>query len=144
MLHIAHQTPWIAEEWTCKFTEAKAPYEYFSFEISGSVTGFDGAGKGSEDFVSKSGRVIIKKGDAENDGDWHLKRSWEVMKTGINLGDEVKWKTFSISRDSWQPEAEKTCTLFQGILNASHVLKLEGRNIGAISEMNVFRPYCNR
>ena len=42
MIQVQHQTPWIAEEWTCKFTEATAPYDDFSFEISGSVTGNDG------------------------------------------------------------------------------------------------------
>jgi hypothetical protein len=150
MIHIDHQTPWIAEEWTCKFTEAKEPYEDFRFEISGSVTGKDGSGKGSEDFVSSSKRVMIKKGDAEQGGDWHLNRSWKVLKTKINSGDEVKWKTYSISRDFLVPDDLKasdsgnTITLFQGAPNSSHVLKLEGQDLQNIREIKVYRPYYKR
>lgn len=153
MIHIQHQTPWIAEEWTCKFTEATAPYEDFSFEISGSVTGKDGVGKASEDFVSISKRVIITKGDAETGGDWHLNRSFKVMKTIVNTGDEVKWKIFSISSDVWQPTTDlkqnetAITTLFQGVPNTSHVLKiidLEGMGKLPIQEIKVYRPFYNR
>ncbi|HET6557611.1 MAG TPA: hypothetical protein VFG54_09880 [Prolixibacteraceae bacterium] len=42
MIHVARLKPWVAEEWTCRFSEATAPYEDFSFEIFGSVTGPDG------------------------------------------------------------------------------------------------------
>jgi hypothetical protein len=147
MIHIAHQTPWITEEWTCKFTEAIEPYEDFRFEINGSVTGKDGSGKGSEDFVSSSKRVMIKKGDAEQGGDWHLNRSWKVLKTKTNSGHEVKWKTYSISRDDLIPKDVKasdsgnTITLFQGVPNSSHILKLEGQDLQNIREIKVYRPY---
>jgi len=153
MIHIQHQTPWVAEEWTCRFTQATAPYEDFSFEISGSVTGKDGSGKASEDFVSLSKRVIISKGDAEAGGDWHLNRSFKVTKTIVNTGDEVKWKTFSISTDVWQPNlALKTnekgiTTLFQGIPNTGHILKIipvEGKRKLPIEEIKVYRPFYNR
>jgi hypothetical protein len=153
MIHIQHQTPWIAEEWTCKFTEATAPYDDFTFEISGSVTGKDGSGKASEDFVSPSKRVIISKGDAEKGGDWHLNRSYKVLKTIIHTGDEVKWKTWSVSTDLWQPEAnpEKNdkgvTTLFQGVPNTSHVLKIiphEVKRQLPIQQIKVYRPFYNR
>lgn len=150
MIQIDHQKPWITEEWTCKFTEATEPYVDFRFEISGSVTGKDGSGKGSEDFVSNSNRVIIKKGDAEQGGDWHLNRSWKVLKTKTNSGDEVKWKTYSISRDNLSPEDVKasdsgnTITLFQGVPNSSHILKLEGQDLQNIREIKVYRPYYKR
>ncbi|HAH24314.1 MAG TPA: hypothetical protein DCL77_11270 [Prolixibacteraceae bacterium] len=151
MIHIQHQTPWIAEEWTCKFTEATVPYEDFSFEISGSVTGKDGSGKASEDFVSTSKRVIISKGDAEKGGDWHLNRSYKVMKTIVNAGDEVKWKTYSISVDSIQntgaPETENTgIVLFQGIPNTLHKLEIiaQDRLKLPIHEIKVYRPYYGR
>ncbi len=106
MIRVGHKTPWIAEDWTCKFTEATAPYEDFTFEISGSVTGKDGSGKGSEDFTSPSKRVIISK------------------------GDEVKWKTYSISTDTLDlalysnSKDEKIVTLFQGVPNTKHVLTI--------------------
>ncbi len=147
MIHVAHQSPWIAEEWTCKFTAATAPFEDFSFEISGSVTGKDGYGKASEDFVSNSKRVIIGKGDAENGGDWHLNRSFKVMKTTVNSGDEVKWKTYSISKDEittedWKSDIPRQpITLFQGVPNTSHVLKIESKGVPFIQEINVYRPF---
>jgi hypothetical protein len=153
MIHIQRQTPWITEEWTCTFTEATAPYEDFSFTISGSVTGKDGSGQASEDFVSTSKRVIISKGDAENGGDWHLNRSFKVLKTIVNTGDEVKWKTWSISADVWQPNADQKdtekglTTLFQGVPNTIHLLKIipvEGKGKLPIQEIKVYRPFYNR
>lgn len=147
MIHIAHQTPWIEEEWTCKFTEATAPFEDFSFEIRGSVTGNEGSGKGSEDFISNSKRIIISKGDAEKGGDWHLNRSFKVLKTTINSGDAVKWKTYSISTDTLQLAAAESCsTLFQGVPNTGHVLILipEGKEKLPVGEIKIYRPFYKR
>jgi hypothetical protein len=152
MIHIAHKTTWISEEWTCKFTEAAVPYEDFSFEISGSVTGKDGSGKGTEDFVSDSKQVMIKKGDAEKGGEWHLNRSWKVLKTMVNTGDEVKWKTYTISKDDLTPDdfnafdPENTVTLFQGVPNTSHVLTILPEIKGQLPEFKfrVYRPLLNR
>lgn len=152
MIRVGHQTPWIEEEWTCIFTEATAPYDDFSFEISGSVTGNDGSGRGSEDFVSLSKRVIINKGDAENDGDWHLNRSYKVVKTTVNKGDVVKWKTYSISTDTLDfakysnLKNEKIVTLFQGVPNSKHELTISsfhGEKL-PVSEIRVYRPFYNR
>ena len=152
MIQVKHQTPWIEEEWTCKFTEATAPYEDFSFEISGSVSGEDGSGKGSEDFVSQSKRIIINKDDAEKGGDWHLNRSNKVMKTMVNTGDEIKWKTYSISNDTLDLEqfsnskAEKVVTLFQGVPNINHVLSITNnpKEKLPVKEIRVYRPFYNR
>jgi hypothetical protein len=152
MIHIAHQTPWIAEEWSCRFTEATVPYEDFSFEIRGSVTGIDGSGKGSEDFVSNSKRVMIKKGDAEQGGDWHLNRSWKVLKTKTNPGDEVKWKTYSISKDYLTPDdfntskPEHSVTLLKGVPSTAHILTLipDGKEKLPLKEIIVYRPFLKR
>ncbi len=152
MIRVGHETPWIEEEWTCKFTEATAPYEDFSFEISGSVTGKDGSGKGSEDFISPSKRVIISNGDAEKGGDWHLNRSYKVMKTTVNAGDEINWKTYSISTDTLNfakysnSKGEKIATLFQGVPNTNHVLTISGEGTEKLSvtEIRVYRPFYNR
>ena len=149
MIRVGHESPWVEEEWTCKFTEATAPYEDFSFEISGSVTGKDGSGKGSEDFVSQSKRVIINKGDAEKGGDWHLNRSYKVMKTTVNPCDEVKWKTYSISIDTLDfakysnLTGEKVVTLFQGVPNTNHELTLStsDREKLPVIEIRVYRPF---
>ncbi len=148
MIHIGHTTPWVSEEWTCAFSDVSAPYEDFAFSISGSKTGSDGSGRASKDFVSKSGRVIIKNGDADAGGDWHLKRSHVVMKSIVNPGDVIKWKTYSISSDilaskpSDLTSMTKPVTLFQGMPNNEHVLKIKGKMKNVpITEIRVYKPF---
>jgi len=152
MIRVDHTNQWVSEEWSCIFTEAKPPYTEFSFKITGSVTGRDGEGRASQDFVSPSGRVIIRKGDAENGGDWHLNRSYRVLKTIVNNGDTVKWKTYSISTNVFNTSStadssgERSLILFQGIPNTGHILKIKssGGDLPAISMIKVYRPYWNR
>ena len=152
MIRIDHTATWVSEEWSCVFTEAKPPYTDFGFSISGSVTGNDGEGRASQDFVSPSGRVIIRKGDAEDGGDWHLNRSYKVLKTIVNSGDTVRWKTYSISTNIFNTSstgdsaAEKCLILFQGVPNTDHILKItsSGGDLPAISMLKVYRPYWNR
>jgi hypothetical protein len=152
MIRVDHTSPWVNEEWSCIFTNVEPPYHDFSFEIKGSVTGRDGHGNGSTDFVSPSGRVIIRKDDAEAGGDWHLNRSFRVLKTIVKNGDTVKWKTYSISRDFVSPvlsgkAADKVnITLFQGVPNTTHLLKIEGKkeNLSFVSGLKIYRPYWNR
>jgi hypothetical protein len=149
MIRIQHTKPWINEEWTCIFTSAEAPYSNFDFKIEGSVSGPDGEGKGASDFISPSGRVIIRGGDAEQGGDWHLNRSFQVLKIIVNPGDIVKWKTYSISMDYYKPvkgkdtNVESCSTLFQGIPNSHHLLQLikTGEHPPTISEIRIYKPY---
>ena len=152
MIRIDHTAPWISEEWSCVFTKAEPPYSDFSFRITGSVTGKDGQGKASQDFYSKSGRVIIKKDDAEAGGDWHLNRSYKVLKTLVHRGDSVKWKTYSITTDIFTPvlknnsSGESSVILFQGVPNTNHLLKIikKGRNFPPVTRITVYRPFWNR
>jgi hypothetical protein len=152
MIHIKHTRPWISEEWTCTFTAAAPPYSDFSFSIAGSVTGPDGDGTSGADFISPSGRVIIHGGDADKGGDWHLNRSFNVLKTVVSHGDAVKWKTYSISTDSFVPsactdqEAENTLTLFQGVDNSEHILKIikTGKSQPIISGITIYKPFWNK
>ncbi len=152
MIRVDHSSDWITEEWNCVFTEASPPYKDFRFTVSGSVTGRDGEGAASQDFISKSGRVIIRKGDAESGGDWHLDRSYRVLKTIVNSGDTVKWKTYSISMDEF---TKSDCSdllgmcsmiLFQGVPNEGHILKIvaTGGHLPAISMLKLYRPYWGR
>lgn len=151
MIRIKHTQPWTNEQWLCIFTKVKAPYQDFSFRIRGSVSGNDGSGKASRNFVSKSGKVIIDKNDAEKGGDWHLNRSYKVLKTLINKGDTVKWETYTISKDILVPvmksekASENSITLFQGVTNTSHVLKIikTGAQNPHITEIKVYKPFLN-
>ena len=151
MIRINHSQPWVTEQWSCIFTKAKAPYHDFRFKIQGSVSGVDGHGGGTRDFVSKSGKVIIDKNDAEKGGDWHLNRSYRVLKTLVNNGDTVKWRTYTISKDILVPvmksdkTVENSITLFQGVTNTSHVLKIikTGVHNPPVSEIMVYKPFLN-
>jgi hypothetical protein len=152
MICINHTAPWLAEEWTCTYTRAKPPYLDVRFTISGSETGKDGKGRTDRDFTSRSGRVIIGKGDAESGGDWHLNRSYRVLKTEIKSRDSFKWKTYSISTDVFVPDSdngnggERSSVLFQGVPNSEHELKIVavGSKRPSMTMIRVYRPYWNR
>jgi hypothetical protein len=149
MVRIQHTMPWTQEEWTCTFTEAEPPYTDFRFTVTGSVTGNDGEGVGTTDFISPSGRIIIHGGDVDEGGDWHLSRSFKVTKAKVNPGDQVRWKTYPICTDILSAEmrtgtaAGNSYTLFQGIPNAAHTLQLvkTGKDFPAIKEIKVYRPF---
>ncbi|NMC38078.1 MAG: hypothetical protein GYA41_07130 [Bacteroidales bacterium] len=148
MVRIRHSVPWIREKWKCTFHDPEPPYNNFSFSITGSVTGDDGGGNSQEDFKSVSGRAIIKGGDLESGGDWHLNRSFKVLKTTVVDNDFVTWKTFYIGRDyvstglANDNNGESGQVLFQGIPNTDHVLKLRktGKKVPVIKEITVYRP----
>ena len=152
MIRVQHTAPWVNEEWTCIFKEAEEPYSDFSFSISGSVTGYDGTGKASLDFISDSKKIIIKAGDAEEGGDWHLKRSFKVLKTRVNPGDTIQWMTYSVCTDLYIPgqmtqqSVENVTTLFQGVENTRHTLQIirSGESKPPIKEIRVYRPFWNR
>jgi hypothetical protein len=93
---------------------------------------------------------MIKKGDAGAGGDWHLARSYQVLKTVVKPGDKVKWKTYSISRDLYIPKrnsntsTENSTTLFQGIPNKNHVLIIKGKGrVFPIKEIRVYKPFLD-
>ncbi|MFC3562682.1 SGNH/GDSL hydrolase family protein [Pedobacter jamesrossensis] len=142
MIQVQHTAPWVNENWTLTYTDAKAPFENFKFEIQGSVTGKDGSGKSSEDFNSPSGKIIIKKGDADEGGDWHVNRSYKVLKTEVKPGDKIFWKTYSISANNFITEGQ-TITLFQGIPNTKHILTLimNGKSKIPVKEIIVYKPH---
>lgn len=148
MVRIRHSVPWISEEWKCTFLDAEPPYSDFSFSITGSVTGNEGSGNSREDFKSVSGRAIIKGGDLESGGDWHLNRSFKVLKTTVGNNDYVTWKTYPIGRDyvsagfTHGADCETGQVLFQGIPNSDHILKLRktGKKAPVIEEITVYRP----
>ncbi len=152
MIRVQHVAPWTNEEWACIFTEAEEPYSDFSFFIAGSVTGYDGSGRATLDFISDSKRIIIKAGDAEEGGDWHLKRSYKVLQTRVHPGDTIKWKTYSICTDVYipapaaKPSFENVTTLFQGVENTRHTLQIirTGKHKPPIREIRVYRPFWNR
>ncbi len=149
MIRVRHAKPWLNEQWQCTFTRAEIPYDTFSFEIRGTLTGEEGSGTSVSRFESRSGRVIIEPGDAEEGGDWHLKRSYRITGARVNSGDRIRWRTYSISCDTLPtlPAGKSgTFTLFQGIPNTAHTLKLicSGGDRPQVQSVTVYRPYWIR
>jgi hypothetical protein len=74
------------------------------------------------------------------------------LKTIVNNGDTVKWKTYSISTNiistssTEDSSGEKSLILFQGVPNTDHILKIgsSGGDLSSISMIKVYRPYWNR
>lgn len=146
MIRVRHSKPWLNEQWQCTFTRAEVPFDTFYFKISGTLTGEDGGGNSAENFCSPSGRVIIDKGDAENGGDWHLQRSYRVTGATTNTHDKVSWTTYRMGTDTLQAgqiHGQSVFTLFQGIPNTPHCLKLvyTGNSPPRIRSFTVFKPY---
>jgi len=152
MVRTSNRTPLIEENWQCRITRINETMDDFDFEITGSKTGFDGKGNSKKRFTSNSGRVIINQFDAESDGDWHIQRTFNVSKVATNVGDVIRWKSYKLCNDTYIPQIktdttiENTTTLFQGVANANHTLKIAkaGVNQPPITAIKVYRPYWKR
>jgi len=115
---------WVEEKWKLEFKQIGNPYDTFTYEITGSETGFDGSGSNMHDFISHSGRVVIRAGGVEEGGDWHVARSHKVLGTETSSGDEIFWNTYSISKDRIKTLEQNPVVVFQGTLNDYHEIEL--------------------
>ena len=137
ILKVGSNSAPVPETWTATVTQVN-PDKSFRYSVSGSVTGEDGEGQSDADFVSRSGRVKIDKGD------WFTGFS----KDTITVGFKTTWEARLQSIDSYQtpltPNAasEYATTLAQGFSNAAHTLELvasDGRQ-PAITAIRVYEP----
>lgn len=137
ILKIGSSAPLTPETWTATVTQVN-PDKSFRYSVSGSVTGKDGEGQSDQDFVSRSGRVQIAKGD------WFTGFSQATMVVGF----KANWEARLQSQDSYQtpltPNAasEYATTIAQGIPNAPHSLELIARDgkRPAITAIRVYEP----
>jgi hypothetical protein len=116
--HITGNTPLTEEDWNLEITDTSGFPEHFKFRLFGSLSGFDGSGNNSDDFVSLSGKVIIHKED------WFLK---ETMNYGLKIlpGYSIRWKSKAIYSDFLNPSVDPVkITLIQGLTNKEHNLKI--------------------
>ena len=139
---IGHRSKLIAEDWTLRITKISPDAREFSFEVEGSVTGRDGAGDNKELFVSKSGRVVIKPKS------FGIRWAQTMKKKKCPVGFEVKWKTVGVFVNTYKaPQVIDRSrvyrtTLFQGIENGPHTLKIipNGDGIVPLRDIQVHRP----
>lgn len=138
---ILSEKPLLIEDWTCRVTKvipesAKNKNDgYFEFEVEGSKTGKDGAGKSNARFVSNSGRVVFET-------DW-------MLYDGI--GKEFTWKVVPQFVDVYKapevadPSREYVTILFQGLKPGKHTLEITPAGDGEtpVREIRVYRPPFN-
>ena len=113
-----------------------------SFQLEGSIAGFDGRGSNLRDFVSGSGQVTI------NANDWALKRKGNAFKSGlIRPGMKIRWKSVRLGEDLYFPsgllERDRVVshTLVGGLRNTKHTIKLIADGTPPpITGVRIYRP----
>ncbi len=143
-IRILNDNPLIEEEWTLTYRSVNDDYTNFTFDVEGSVTGFDGTGSKSEDFISNSGRVRIQKSD------WWVFEAHKYFGANVYDGYQITWQVIAQGKNKFVPvqrndNIENTETLFQGIPNSRHTLKLVFKgNKECIKSVRAYRPLLNR
>jgi hypothetical protein len=153
-VRIQRKTPWINESFTLTFDSIDYGARFFTFHVKGSECGFEGKGNNREDFISNSGRVFIQANEVNDSisGDWHVFRNYDVLKFQIEKGYQTTWETYLMGSDTFISKSEEdetienSITLFKGIPNGEHTLRLrcKGENIPEILEFKVYQPLLKR
>jgi hypothetical protein len=82
-------------------------------------------------------------------GDWHVFRTFDITHFTVEKGYKTTWSTYLMGADTFVPrnEPDKTIenvtTLFKGIPNGTHTLKLICKPTGTpdITFIKVYKPY---
>jgi len=142
VIRVSWDQPLILEDWTCRILESDEMGSRFTFQVTGSKTGPDGAGKSWEKFVSNSGRVVIEPND------WHIERTCKQAQKPVPENFEITWRVVSMFVDRYHapsvadPTREYSTTLIQGIANTGHTLELVAEDGGAvpIRAVRIYQP----
>ncbi len=140
--YISHNVPLIPEDWKLRVLKTNDKSTRFTFEVIGSVTGPDGIGTNNADFISKSGRVVIKKSDNR------MSQIAYQFQKPFPEGFEVTWKVLPLYVDTYHPPVIKDdtkvyqTTLVQGISNTRHTLEIIPNGDGdiPITEIQTYSP----
>jgi hypothetical protein len=149
-VRIQRKAPWINETFTLTFDSINYETRFFTYHVEGSECGYDGKGNYREDFLSNSSRVFLPANDVLDSipGDWHVFRSFDITKFQIQKGYQTTWITYMMGSDHFVPNPEKdptienSTTLFKGIKNGKHTLKLvgDGADNPEIKMIKVYKP----
>jgi hypothetical protein len=112
---------------------------HYAFELTGSVTGFDGRGRSDQRFVSQSGRVIIEPED------WNVEYAFELAGTSpIPAQFSASFRSEARALDAFASGADergraRTLTLAQGLAATEHTLELSG-DLEGVRALRIYRP----
>lgn len=121
------------ETWVATITDIAADCSTFSFQVAGSVTGPDGAGKSTESFVSRSGRVVIEPDY------WFIAQAHQHSGVMFPAGHRIEWRSCLMGTDRLTVDGSGgDVTLAQGLGAGEHVVRLEGDV--PLSAFRVYRP----
>lgn len=147
VLHVGAKTLPIEEEWTLTFLEGtQQEGKPVIYRVDGSVTGFDGIGTNTTDFVSRSGRVTIAADDFHT---WQFDYFGVKDKQPHLLAKPGQW-TFWRTRKSYTDRLgsfhlpNERVVLVSGCSNGRHVLTFLSAVLGRlpqIDHLTVYRPY---
>lgn len=85
----------LEEDWTLTCLEDSTPDgKKIHFRLEGSVTGVDGEGYSTEDFVSNSGRIRIEARD------WHMTFPLRYKKITLPENFQIRWSTYPLCTET--------------------------------------------
>ena len=139
---ITWSKPPVPEEWTAVCSGFNDSHDDFTFTVTGSVTGPDGSGQGSEKFVSDSGRIVIEPKD------WVFAYDRKVSGKAAPATWRVRWKVISLFVDEYappkvaDPAREHATVLASDLKNTRHTLTLvaTGGRKPALRALRVYTP----
>jgi hypothetical protein len=141
LFEIGSRSRRVPERWTMQVKTLSREPELYAFQLVGSVTGADGAGRSDQAFVSRSGRVVLEPSD------------WGVAYAMTLAGVARVPDAFSVAWDvvpryldrvevpfSRRRGVETALTLAQGLPNGPHVLELRGPPEIGLRGIRTYRP----
>ena len=140
---ISHRKPLLLEKWTLEITKMSEDAKEFTYQVSGSRTGPDGAGNSKERFVSGTGRVVIEPDDFE------FLHGFQVSKKVAPVGFKVTWEVVPLFQDVYPPPdlkkgqgAPARVTVAKLLSNTRHTLEIvpNGDGFVPIEAIEIHRP----
>lgn len=138
----------VKEDWTLTYIEGTGPFGPVVYKVEGSVTGPDGEGRSDADFVSRSGRAVIRKSDFH--AIWQygyfvksaIKEGQPPKGRYARVGDTITWKTVPLFAEDWTGgKADERKVLVQNCPNGRHTLTLKSEGgVKGIREFIVYTP----
>ena len=94
IMQVGASAPLVEETWTVVITNITEDAESFSYEVFGSITGYDGAGSSDQDFTSSSQRVVLRAQD------WMLAEARKAFDMSFSAPLEIFWRARYLCDDT--------------------------------------------